>query len=233
MVDDPTIEPEPTPEPEPEPVVAPTPKPTPEPQPDPYKLSPEQQGRHKSAADLEAYAANRQGEADRLRAELDNYKQQHPDTAARPATPTEEEQLERFAKDPAGFVREFTNDIRAEVGLMRFSGQHPDVEQHKAGMKKILEEAPGILAHPQALKMMYLLAREEAEATKAGQAAVIKANQTAQVVLEKQTTAVVEGATTPQPTPSTKVVPGMSSKESLEALKAQGIPDGTDEDRID
>ena len=94
MVDDPTIDPEPTPEPEPEPVVAPTPEPTPEPQPDPLRLSPELQSRYKSAAELETFAATKQGEADKLRAELDNYKQQHPEVIDQPAL--SQKQLDQF-----------------------------------------------------------------------------------------------------------------------------------------
>ena len=116
---------------------------------------------------------------------------------------------------------------------MGFERVHPDVEQYKAGMSDIVQRTPGILQDPQGLEMVYLLAKNQVEATKATEAAGIKAGQTAQVVLDKQTKAVVEGATTPQPAASSKVVLGMSSKESLEALKAQGIPDGTDEDRID
>ena len=215
-----------------EPVVATTPEPTPQPEPDPLRLSPNLQTRYKSAADLETFAATQQGEADRLRSEFETYKQQHPTEPAQPNAPTGEEQLERFAQDPVAFVQNATNDIRAQVALSEFARTHPDLEQYKAGMKDVVNRTPGILADPQGLEMAYLLAKSQTEATLAGQAAVVKANQTAQVVLEKQTAAVVEGATTPQPTPSTKVVLGMSGKESLDALKAQGIQDASDEDGI-
>jgi len=233
MADDPTIDPEPTPagepaEPEPEPVVEPTPEP--QPQDDPLRLSPELQSRYKSAADLEAFAATKQGEADRLRSELETYKRQHPTDPAQPATPTGEEQLERFAKDPVGFVQEITNDIRAQVALTEFARNHPDMEQHKAGMREIVNRTPGILADPQGLEMAYLLAKNQGEATKLGQAAEVKAAHTAQVTASKKTDAVVEGVTTPKPASSPKVVSGMSSKESLAALKAQGIPDAPDDD---
>lgn len=236
MVDDPTIDPELTPtdepvaEPEPEPVVEPTPEP--QPQDDPLRLSPELQSRYKSAAALEAFAATKQGEADKLRLELETYKQQHPTTESTQPIPNEE-QLERLGRDPVRFVQEVTGDIRAQVALMEFSRLHPDMEQHKAGMKEIVERNPQVLAHPQGLEMAYLLAKKQSEATKLTEAAAIKQTHNAQVTADKQTKAVVEGVTPPQPTPSTKVVLGMSSKESLAALKAQGIPDGTDEDRID
>jgi len=237
MAEDPTIDPnlppaEPTEPTDKEPVVAP--EPTSQATDDPLRLSPNLQTRYKSAADLEAFAATQQGEADRLRSELETYKQQHPTVEpAQPNIPTGEEQLEQFAKDPVGFVQGVTNDIRAQVALSEFARTHPDLEQYKAGMKDVVNRTPGILADPQGLEMAYLLAKNQIEATMATQAAAVKAGQTAQVVLDKQTTAVVEGSTTPQPTTSPKVVLGMSSKDSLAALKAAGVPDGTDEDRID
>lgn len=237
---DPTIDPVITPASEPaepitEPVVDPTV--TPEPQVDPLKLSVEAQSRYKSAADLEAFAAQRQGEADRLRSEFETYKQQHPElNQPQPPHPTSEERIEKFAGDPDAFVREVamaaTNDIRAQVALSEFARTHPDMETYKDGMKGIVERNPGVLADPQGLEMVYLLARNQGDATKLTEAAAIKNAHNAQVLTNKQTGAIVEGATPPQPTSSPKVTLGMSPEESEKALQAQGIPDATDEDRI-
>lgn len=199
---------------------------------DPLRLSPEMQSRHKSAADLETFAKEKQGEAQRLQNEFDDYRRQNPQPSQQTSTATDEEVLDRLAKDPIAFVREVTSDIRAQVALTEFARTHPDMETYKAGMKGIVERNQGVLNDPQGLEMVYLLAKNQGDATKLTQAAEIKTAHNAQVLAEKQTTAVIEGATTPQPASSSKVTLGMSPEESADALKAQGIPDATDEDRI-
>lgn len=237
MADDLTIAPEPTPEPEPEPVVTPTPEPTPEPQAqdDPLRLSPNLQTRYKSAADLEAFAATQQGEADRLRSEFETYKQQHPEVTAQPPAPTGAEQLEKFAEDPVGFVQQITqgvtNDIRAQVALTEFERVHPDIGQYKAGMRDIVQRTPGILQDPQGLEMAYLLAKSQGQATMLGEAAAVKAGHAAQVQATKQTTAVVEGATVAQPQASTGINPEDSPAEMDKKMDAMNIPWVTDDER--
>jgi hypothetical protein len=199
---------------------------------DPYRLSPEQQSRHKSAADLETYAATKQGEADRLRSELETYKQQHPVTEpAQPNAPTGEEQLEQFAKDPVAFVQNVTNDIRAQVALSEFARTHPDIEQYKAGMRDVVNRTPGILADPEGLEMAYLLAKSQSDVTKATHAAGVKAEHNAQVQATKQTTAVVEGATVAQPQTSTGIDSEDSPAEMNKKMDAMNIPWVTEDER--
>ena len=125
-----------------------------------------------------------------------------------------------------------TNDIRAQMALSDFARTHPDLETYKEGMRGLVERNPRVLEDPQGLEMVYLMAKNQGDATKLTEAAAIKNAQNAKVLESKQNAAVVEGATTPQPTSSPKVTLGMSPEESAEALKSQGIPDATDEDRI-
>jgi hypothetical protein len=199
---------------------------------DPLRLSEAQQSRYKSAADLEAFAATKQSEADRLRSEFETYKQQHPAESAQPNTPTGEEQLEQFARDPVAFVQNVTNDIRAQVALSEFARTHPDIEQYKAGMREVVNRTPGILADPQqGLEMAYLLVKNQSDATKATQAATIKAEHNAQVQATKKIDAVVEGATVAQPQASTKIDPNDSPAEMDRKMDAAGIPWVTDEER--
>lgn len=202
----------------------------PEAQDDPLRLSPELQSRYKSAADLETFAAQKQSEADRLRSELDTYKQQHPTAESTQPIPNEE-QLERLGRDPVRFVQEVTGDIRAQVALMEFSRLHPDMEQHKAGMKEIVERNPQVLAHPQGLEMAYLLAKSQGEATKLTQAAAVKQAHTAEVNAVKQTGAFVEGATTPKQKASPKISADDSVADMDKKLDAMDVGWISDEDR--
>lgn len=234
MVNDSTIDPnlppaEPTEPTVTEPVVAS--EPTPQVQDDPYKLSPEQQSRHKSAADLETFANLKQSEAAKLQNELDTYRLQHPSEPAQPNAPTGEEQLEQFAKDPVAFVQSVTNDIRAQVALSEFARTHPDLERYKAGMKDVVNRTPGILADPQGLEMAYLLAKNQSDATKATQAADVKAGHNAQVLATKQTAAVVEGATAAQPQVSSGINPEDSVAEMNKKMDAMNVGWVTEDER--
>lgn len=200
---------------------------------DPLKLSPEQQSRHKSAADLEAFANQQQSEAAKLRNELDGYKAQYPQ-AGQVQPPTNEEVLDRLVKDPKGFVNELLAPIAAQVGLNNYaSSGHPEVKDPAfyAEMETIINGNPALANDPKGLDMAYHYVKSQVDANKLTKAAGIKTVHNANVQTTKQTTAFVEGATVAKTQTSPKIVPGMSSAEMDKIFDAQGVGWVKDEDR--
>lgn len=199
-------------------------------EPDPYIIPENLRSRYKSAEELANFAAVKQAEADRLKYEYDLYKQQHPETTQVNQS-SNEEVLDKLVKDPVGFVRELTNDIRAQVALSEFARTHPKLDDYKEDIASIVNRTPAILADPDGLEMVYNLVERRKEANKLNSAAQVKAQQNAQVQQTKQTNAFVEGATTPKQKASPKIVPGMSIEEQDKIFDDMGVGWITDEER--
>jgi len=198
----------------------------------PYELSPELRSRYKSAGDLEEFAKTKQREADQLRAEYDAYKRQTPQAqTTQPNQPTSEELLDKLVKDPAGFIREATDDIRAQFALSEFTRTHPDIEQYKAGMKEIVDRNPMILNDPNGLDMVYEYAKSRAGAVRANDAATIKRAEVDEINNVKKTTAYVESSSTPKKTATPVITDGMSIAEMDKILDQQKVPWISDDER--
>lgn len=239
MPDEPIIDPnaEPTGGPA-EPVTEPVIDPTAEPQTqvDPLKLSPEQQSRHKSAADLEAFANQQQSEADKLRNEFEAYKVQHP--TAQTQSPTNDELITEFAADPNKFMSKYIDKavapLQAQVGLASYANSgHPEINDPNfmREMEVVINENPALVNDPKGLDMAYQYVKSQFDANKLTEAAGIKTAHNANVQTIKQTTAFVEGSTTPKTQTSPKIVPGMSSAEQNKIMDAQNVGWVKDEDR--
>jgi hypothetical protein len=234
MADEPTIDPNAVPagepaEPEPEPVVDPTAEP--EPQPDPYEIPENLKSRYKSAAELAEFAAQKQSEADRLQAKVDAYEQQHPPVKPTETQPSSDEMLEKLAKDPVGFVKELTDDIRAQVALSEFARTHPKLDEYRGDIAAIVNRTPGILADPEGLDMVYNYVARQKEADKLNSASAIKNAHANEVQNLKKTGAVVEGSTAPKKGSSPLIKPGMSPDEMDKALDDAGVGWISDEER--
>jgi len=242
MPEDPTINPDPVADPvadpvDPDPVVDPTAEPqTPD---DPLRLSPEMQSRHKSAADLEAFAKQQQSEADTIKREFEEYKRQHPDaTQTQPPPPTTDEVLEKLARDPVGFVNEEVNKavmpLAAQVGLNIYADNgHPEVKnpEFKQAMEAVIKKNPALINTEDGLDYAYFKVKNQMDAAKKVQANSIIQAQNAEVQTVKKAEAFVEGATATKPQASPKILPGMSRAESEKILDAQNIGWVKDEDR--
>lgn len=200
-------------------------------EPDPYVIPENLRSRYRSAEELANFAAAKQSEADRLKREYETYKQQHPEANHQPQQPSNEEVLDKLVKDPVGFVKELTNDIRAQVALSEFARTHPKLDDYKEDIANIVNRTPAILADPDGLEMVYNLVERRKEVNKLNNAAQVKAQQNAQVQQTKQTNAFVEGATTPKQKASPKIVPGMSVEEMEKTMDDMGIGWITDEER--
>ena len=198
---------------------------------DPYAFPENLKSRYRSAAELADFAAQKQSEADKYKQQYETYKQQHPEATQTTNQPSNEEVLDRLVKDPVGFVKELTNDIRAQVALSEFARTHPKLDEYKEDIASIVNRTPGILADPDGLEMVYNLVERRKEAGKLNDAAALKATQNAQTQQTKKTDAFVEGATTPKQKASPKIVPGMSIAEQEKIMDEMGIGWITDEDR--
>jgi len=233
MAEEPTIDPnaepagEPT-EPQQEPVVEPA---TQEPQPDPYEVPENLKSRYKSAEEIAQFAAEKQSEADRIRREYEAYKQQHPEATQTQDQPSSEEVLDRLVKDPAGFVREMTNDIRAQLALTEFARTHPKLDDYKGDIAAIVNRTPAILADPEGLDMVYNYVARQREADRLNNASAIKSANIQKTENLKKTDAYVEGSTAPQRTSSPIITPDMSPEEMDKALDDAGIGWISDEER--
>jgi hypothetical protein len=198
----------------------------------PYEMSPELRTRYKSAEELENFAKKQQSEADRVKAEYEAYKRQNQQAqSTQPTGPTSEELLDKLVKDPVAFVKEATNDIRAQFALSEFARTHPDMENYKEGMNSIVQRSPQVLNDPQGLEMVYLLAKQQAGATMANQAAEIKRTETDKVNQVKKTTAFVETSSTPKKDAKPVITDGMSVAEMDKILDEQGVGWVSDDER--
>ena len=198
----------------------------------PYEMSPDLRTRYKSADDLEVFAKTKQSEADTLRTEFEDYKRLNPQAQpTQPVGPTSEELLDKLVKDPAGFVRDATNDIRAQLQLSEFTRTHPDIEQYKAGMKEIVDRNPMILNDPDGLNMVYEYAKSRVGASMATQAAQIKSDEVNAINNTKKTDAFVEGSSTPKPTATPTITDGMSIAEMDKIFDEKGVGWISDEER--
>ncbi len=200
---------------------------------DPLKLSPEQQSRHKSAADLEAFANQQQSEAAKFKNELDAYKIQHP-TAGQVQPSTNEEVLDRLVKDPKGFVNELLAPIAAQVGLNNYANSgHPEIKDPNfmREMEAIINQNPALANDPKGLDMAYTYVKSQVDANKLTQAAEIKNAHNANVQTVKQTTAFVESSTSPKNQTSPKITSDMTTAEKDKVFDAQGVGWVKDEDR--
>lgn len=242
MPEDPIINPDPVADPvadpvDPDPVIDPIADP--EPEVDPLKLSPEQQSRHKTAADLEAFANQQQSEAQKAKNELDNYKAQHPAVGqAQPPQPTNDELIAKFAEDPNAFMSKRINEavapLAAQVGLESYANSgHPEMKnpEFRQAMNAVINENPSIANHPKGLDMAYAYVKAQTDGAKQTQANVVKETHNATVLETKKNAAVLETSTAGVKETSSKIVPGMSSAEIGKAFDAKGVGWVKDEDR--
>ena len=183
---------------------------------------PEWQARYRSPDDMWEDVKKFQGEAAKAKAQMDQYQQstQVPDNT--PEGASNEEMLDKFVKDPQGFMQEMMAPIQAQLALTEFQRTHEDFDEVKEVMASVVNRTPAILADPEGLEMAYNHAKAIKNAQKMAGAATAMQSHKEQVTETKKTDAFVESATTPKPSPKLELRPGMSPQEMDEILDKKG-----------
>lgn len=183
---------------------------------------PEWSSRYRSPDDMWEDVKKFQGEAARLKAETEKYQQSREIPDNTPSGVSNEELLDKFVKDPQGFMQEMMAPIQAQLALTEFQRTHKDFDEVKEVMASVVNRTPSILADPEGLEMVYNHARAIRNAQKMQSAAETMQSHKQEVDNLKRTDAQLESSTTPKKEAKLELKPGMSPKEMDEILDKKG-----------
>ena len=193
------------------------------------ETTPEWQKSFQTPDQMYEFARQKQSEADRYKQQLSEFQKQQ--TQSGNAQEVEQDVLDEFVKDPKGFFTKMMAPVQVQLYRAELARKHPDADQLWDDMVSYVNQAPGILAHPEGMEMVYNHLKTQRDASKANYAAQVKQNQVQQTNQLKKQGAVVEGSTVSQKEASPAIKPGMSVEEMDKALDQAGIGWITDEER--
>jgi len=188
----------------------------------PTEVKPEWSSRYRSPDDMWADVKRFQSEAARLKAETERYQQSKEIPNAKPEGVSNEELLDKFVKDPQGFMQEMMAPIQVQLALTEFQRTHKDFDEVKEVMASVVNRTPSILADPEGLEMVYNHARAIKNAQKMASAAQTMESHKQGVMNTKRTDATLESATQPKKEAKLELQPGMSPQEMDEILDKKG-----------
>lgn len=189
----------------------------------PTETKPEWSTRYRSPDDMWEDVKKFQSEAARLKAETEKFRQSREIPENKPTGISNEELLDKFVKDPQGFMQEMMAPIQAQIALTEFQRTHKDFDEVREVMASVVNRTPGILADPDGLEMVYNHARAIKNAEKMQSAAATVESHNKQVMETKKTDAQLESSTQTHKEAKLEIKPGMSRKEQDEILDKKGV----------
>ena len=178
----------------------------------PENAEPEWKKTFKTPEEMWDFARGQQARADRLEAASKKEPQPSPQQVA---TESKEQVLERFVKDPTGFlntiIEQAVTPIQQKMLMTSLRVQYPDIDSFKEAVAEIANDPE------KSFKAIYGYLKSEKN-----QEIVRKQNE--QITATKKTGAFMEGSGKTQGQTVDKIKPGMTRAEMDKILDKQGIP---------
>jgi hypothetical protein len=184
--------------------------------------TPEWKSRYRSEEEMWEATKRFQSEAARAKAELEQYQQSKPTPDTSPEGSTNEELLDKFVKNPQGFMEEMMAPVKAQIALTEFQRTHKDFDDVREVMASVVNRTPAILADPEGLEMAYNHAKAIRNAQKMASAAETMQSHKQQVTDIKKTDAQLESSTQPKKEAKLELKPGMDPDEMDAILDKKG-----------
>ena len=188
----------------------------------PQEQTPEWKSRYRSPDDMWEDVKRFQSEADKAKRAMDTYQRSKPTSDVQPQGITNEELLDKFVKDPQGFMQEMMAPYQAQLALTEFQRTHKDFDEVKEVMASVVNRTPAILADPEGLEMAYNHAKAIKNAQKMASAAATVESHKQQVTDIKKTDAQLESSTQPKQEAKLEIKPGMTPEEMDAILDKKG-----------